>query len=156
VAGLGVGLRFSVDLLTGRGNDGRAARFLEWPARRGSCRRHRRGRLRRPFELGRRRARQEAAAQPGAERRRPPAFASQSLLAEFPDARHSVSAEQMKARALPALGDYYREDSYGAFSVTGDVVSDWLVLPKALSAYGEMKGDCPPPMTGSSRWPRTQ
>lgn len=73
------------------------------------------------------------------------------ILAEFPDAKHTISADEIKKRILTEIMDYYEEASYGLFSLTGDVTPDWITLPKPFSSYGDMTH-----FIGSDVWSRRQ
>lgn len=60
------------------------------------------------------------------------------ILAEFPDAKHAVSADECRKRILTEIIDYYHESSYGTVSITGDVTPDWITLSKPFSSYGNL------------------
>lgn len=62
------------------------------------------------------------------------------VLAEFPDAKHKISADEIKRRLSPTLNDYYQEVSYGKVNVAIDVTPDWILLSQTFSSYGKMLG----------------
>lgn len=65
------------------------------------------------------------------------------ILAEFPDAKHKVTADEIKRRLIPSLNDYFQEVSYGKASVTIEITRDWILSSKAFSSYGKMLGWLP-------------
>lgn len=65
------------------------------------------------------------------------------ILAEFPDAKHKVTADEIKRRLIPTLNDYFQEVSYGKASVTIEITKDWILSSKAFSSYGKMLGWLP-------------
>lgn len=62
------------------------------------------------------------------------------ILAEFSDARHTVSREIIKQQVFTEMRDYYLEASYGKVSIKGDIIQDWIALPTKFSSYGNMLG----------------
>ncbi len=71
------------------------------------------------------------------------------ILAEFSDAKHTVSSDEIKKRIFVEMNNYYKEVSYGGVSLTGDVIKDWIVLSKPFSSYGNLLA-----FGGSDIWSR--
>jgi M6 family metalloprotease-like protein len=55
------------------------------------------------------------------------------VLVEFPDKKHSVSAEAIRQIVFNDLNAFYKEASYGLMSVTGDITSRWYQTQTSLS-----------------------
>jgi M6 family metalloprotease-like protein len=59
------------------------------------------------------------------------------ILAEFPDALHKVNRDVIEKRVFTDVSAYYKEVSYGLVTIAGDVMPDWIMMPKSLKSYGE-------------------
>jgi len=60
------------------------------------------------------------------------------VLAEFPDAKHTVSRDELYQRIFVDVKAYYDEVSYGGLSIEGDVIGDWVMMPKPFQYYGDL------------------
>lgn len=60
------------------------------------------------------------------------------ILAEFPDAKHTVSRDDLYKRIFVDVKAYYDEVSYGGLSIEGDMIQDWVVMPKSFEHYGNL------------------
>jgi len=60
------------------------------------------------------------------------------LLVDFPDQKSKVSAEEIEEKFFGegGFGDYFTDQSYGAFDLKGDVISTWFTLPQNMGYYG--------------------
>jgi M6 family metalloprotease-like protein len=60
------------------------------------------------------------------------------ILAEFPDAKHTIPRDDIYKRIFVDVKAYYDEVSYGRLSIEGDVIGDWVMMPKPFQYYGDL------------------
>ena len=61
------------------------------------------------------------------------------VLVEFSDVKHAASKDAVSHLIFTQMADYYRQVSYGALEVVGNV-TQWITLNRAMSYYGEDTG----------------
>jgi M6 family metalloprotease-like protein len=61
------------------------------------------------------------------------------VLVEFSDVKHVATKDAVSHLIFEQMADYYRQVSYGALNVVGNV-TQWITLNRAMSYYGEDTG----------------
>jgi len=60
------------------------------------------------------------------------------ILAEFSDLKHKTTREHIYDLVFVQTDSYYREASYNATWITGDVTERWYMLPAPFADYGDL------------------
>src|SRR4030042_3251240 len=60
------------------------------------------------------------------------------LLAEFKDAKHGQSPDEIYNRIFNNVAAYYKEASYGLLSLNFNTTRDWIKISRPFSSYGDL------------------